>query len=129
MALWAAFVLTTPAGKIYHIGDTGFHGGINYRDAERKHGGFRLAILPIGAYEPRWFMRAQHQNPEEAVEGMRLCNAAYAIGHHFGTIQLTNEAIDQPVIDLMKALDEAGVSRERFRALLPGESFDVPPVP
>lgn len=129
MALWAAFVLTTPAGKIYHIGDTGFHGGINYRHARQKHGGFRLAILPIGAYEPRWFMRSQHQNPEEAVEGMKLCDAAHAVGHHFGTIQLTNEAIDQPVIDLQKALDAAGVPRERFRPLLPGESFDVPPVP
>lgn len=126
MALWAAFVLKTPVGKIYHIGDTGFHGGINYRDVQRKHDGFRLAILPIGAYEPRWFMRGQHQNPEEAVEGMRLCNAAYAIGHHFGTVQLTNEAIDQPVADLHAALDRAGVARDRFRPLMPGEVFDVP---
>lgn len=126
MALWAAFVLETPAGRIYHIGDTGFHRGINYRDTQRKYGDFRLAILPIGAYEPRWFMRGQHQNPEEAVEGMKLCHAAYAVGHHFGTVQLTNEPIDQPVTDLMKALDEAGMDRARFRALLPGESFDVP---
>jgi L-ascorbate metabolism protein UlaG (beta-lactamase superfamily) len=128
MALWAAFVLSTPAGKIYHVGDTGFHQGINYRDVQRRHDGFRLAILPIGAYEPRWFMRAQHQNPEEAVEGMRLANAAYAVGHHFGTIQLTNEHIDQPVADLVRALDEAGIERHRFRPLLPGESFDVPSV-
>jgi L-ascorbate metabolism protein UlaG (beta-lactamase superfamily) len=128
MALWAAFVLTTPAGKIYHIGDTGFHKGINYRDAQKRHGSFRLAILPIGAYEPRWFMQAQHQNPQEAVEGMRLANAAYAVGHHFGSIQLTNEAIDQPVIDLIRALEEAGIEQDRFRPLMPGESFEVPPV-
>lgn len=129
MALWAAFVLRTPAGNIYHVGDTGFHQGINYRDAGRKHGGFRLAILPVGAYEPRWFMRGQHQNPEEAVEGMKLCHAAHAVGHHFGTFQLTNEAIDAPVEDLMAALDQAGVPRHRFRALLPGDAFDVPVVP
>lgn len=126
MALWAAFVLKTSAGKIYHVGDTGFHSGINYREAQRKHGSFRLAILPVGAYEPRWFMRGQHQNPQEAVEGMRLCNASHAIGHHFGTFQLTNEGMDEPVADLMKALDAAGISREHFRALMPGEAFDVP---
>ncbi len=73
-------MIETPGGLIYHIGDTGFHEGINYRAAGEKYGRFRLAILPIGAYEPRWFMKAQHQNPEEAVEGMRLCNAAYAAG-------------------------------------------------
>jgi len=67
MALWAAFVVETPGGKIYHIGDTGFHDGINYRAAAGRHGGFRLALLPIGAYEPRWFMPGQHQVPDEAV--------------------------------------------------------------
>jgi L-ascorbate metabolism protein UlaG (beta-lactamase superfamily) len=128
MALWAAFVVSTPAGKIYHIGDTGFHGGINYRAACRKHGSFRLANLPIGAYEPRWFMKAQHQNPAEAVKGMRLCQAAYVAGHHFATIQLTNEGIEEPVAALEKALSEQGVAPERFRALRAGEVFDVPEV-
>ena len=96
MALWAGFVIETPAGKIYFAGDTGFHGGTNYRLMAEKHGGFRLAILPIGAYEPRWFMAPQHQNPEEAVQGMKLCNAAYAAGCHWGTFQLTDEPIDEP---------------------------------
>jgi L-ascorbate metabolism protein UlaG (beta-lactamase superfamily) len=126
MALWAAFVLEGPAGKIYHIGDTGFHDGINYRAARERHGGFRLAVLPIGAYEPRWFMKAQHQNPEEAVEGMLLCDAAYAVGHHWGTVKLTDEAVDDPVRALHRALDVKGVARERFRPLRPGEVFEVP---
>lgn len=126
MALWAAFVLSTPAGKIYHIGDTGFHDGINYRAAADKHGAFRLAILPIGAYEPRWFMKGQHQNPQEAVEGFRLCNAAHAVGHHFGTFQLTDEAIEAPVDDLAQALAAAAIPPTRFRPLRPGEVFDVP---
>ncbi|MGA1801896.1 MBL fold metallo-hydrolase [Rhizobium sp. HT1-10] len=126
MALWAAFVLSTPAGKIYHIGDTGFHDGINYRAAREKHGGFRLAILPFGAYEPRWFMKGQHQDPKEAVEGMQLCNAAHAVGHHFGTFQLTDEAIDDPLVRLKAALIVAGVAPERFRALQAGEVLDVP---
>ncbi|MGE7369571.1 MBL fold metallo-hydrolase [Neorhizobium sp. NPDC001467] len=128
MALWAAFVLETPAGKIYHIGDTGFHGGINYRAARQKHGGFRLANLPFGAYEPRWFMKAQHQNPEEAVEGMQLCGASFVAGHHWGTVKLTNEGIEQPVEALHAALDARNLPRARFRPMRPGEVFDVPAV-
>ena len=128
MALWAAFVLTTPAGKIYHVGDTGFHDGINYDAVRQKHGGFRLAILPFGAYEPRWFMKGQHQNPEEAVRGMKLCNAAYAAGHHFATFQLTDEGIDAPVQALDAALKAESVESERFRPLRAGEVFDVPVV-
>ena len=126
MALWAGFVIETPAGKVYFAGDTGFHGGANYRLMAEKHGGFRLAILPIGAYEPRWFMAPQHQNPEEAVQGMRLCNAAYAAGCHWGTFQLTDEPIDEPAAKLVEALDDQGVAQERFRALRPGEIWDVP---
>ena len=126
MALWAAFVIETPAGRIYHVGDTGFHDGRNYRAAAGKHGGFRLAILPFGAYEPRWFMKGQHQNPSEAVEGFRLANAQWAAGHHWGTFQLTDEAIEEPRRHLHAALDAAGVERHRFRPMLPGEVFDVP---
>jgi L-ascorbate metabolism protein UlaG (beta-lactamase superfamily) len=125
MALWAAFVIETPDGKIYHIGDTGFHDGINYRAAAEKHGGFRLGILPIGAYEPRWFMKGQHQNPEEAVEGMRLANIAQAVGHHWGTFQLTNEAIEDPPAALAEALRGAGIDMTRFRPLRPGEPLDI----
>ena len=126
MALWAAFVVDTPAGRIYHVGDTGFHQGINYRAAAEKHGGFRFAILPIGAYEPRWFMEAQHQNPEEAVKGMLLSNSAFAAGHHWGTFQLTNEAIEEPRERLLAALDAEGLSKDRFRPMQPGEVWDVP---
>lgn len=129
MALWASFVLETPAGRIYHIGDTGFHEGVNYRQAAARHGGFRLAILPIGAYEPRWFMKAQHQDPNEAVAGFMLCDAACAVGHHWGTFRLTNEPVEEPAERLYAALDVAGVDRERFRPLRPGEVWDVPPPP
>lgn len=124
MALWAAFVIHTPKGKIYHVGDTGFHKGINYRAMYEKHGGCDLAILPIGAFEPRWFMEGDHQNPEEAVQGMLLCQAKYALGHHWGTFRLTNEGVRAPVDALQFALDKAGIDRNRFRAMHPGEEFE-----
>ncbi|MBB3999451.1 MBL fold metallo-hydrolase [Aureimonas pseudogalii] len=127
-ALWSSFVVEGPAGRIYHVGDTGFHSGINYREAQRRHGSFRLACLPIGAYEPRWFMKPQHQNPAEAVEGFKLLGSPYAVGHHWGTFQLTDEAIEAPRTALRSALDDAAIAQERFRPLIPGETWDVPPV-
>jgi len=71
-------------------------------------------------------MEAQHQNPEEAVEGMLLANAAFAAGCHWGTFQLTNEPIDEPRARLLAALAAKGLSRETFRPMLPGEVWDVP---
>jgi len=126
MALWASFAVETRAGRIYHVGDTGFHDGINYRAAAARYGSFRLAILPIGAYEPRWFMREQHQDPAEAVEGMQLAGARFAAGHHWSTFQLTDEAIDDPRRRLAEATQARGIAPGRFRALLPGEVWDVP---
>jgi L-ascorbate metabolism protein UlaG (beta-lactamase superfamily) len=126
MALWAGFVVETPAGRIYQVGDTGFHDGINYRAAADRYGGFRLAILPFGAYEPRWFMSPQHQDPAEAVEGMLLANADHVAGHHWATFQLTNEPIEAPRRELYEALDAKGITRDRFRPMRPGEVWDVP---
>ena len=126
-ALWAAFLIDAgAAGTIYHVGDTGFHGGINYRAFARKHEAPRLAILPFGAYEPRDFMKGQHQNPDEAVQGHLLCGARYTLGHHWGTFQLTNESIEDQIEALDAALAKHDVSPNRFRRLMPGEAWDVP---
>lgn len=126
MALWAGFVVEAPGGKVYHVGDTGFHDGMNYRAAAKKHGGFRLAILPIGAYEPRWFMKGQHQTPDEAVRGHALSGAAHTAGHHWGTFRLTNEGIEDPLRALETALEDHAVPADTFRALRPGEAWDIP---
>jgi L-ascorbate metabolism protein UlaG (beta-lactamase superfamily) len=126
MALWSAFVIDTPAGRIHHIGDTGFDQGRPYRHIPEKHGKIRAAVLPVGAYEPRWFMRDQHQDPAEAVEGFILSGAAHAVGHHWGTFQLTNEGRDAPPRELAAALAKRGLSTDRFRPLAPGEAWAIP---
>ncbi len=66
-ALWGAFALETSSGLIYFAGDTGYGDGRTFRDLNARFGAPRLSLLPIGAYEPRWFMHPQHMNPDEAV--------------------------------------------------------------
>jgi L-ascorbate metabolism protein UlaG (beta-lactamase superfamily) len=127
MALWAAFVFETPAGKIYHIGDTGYGKGELFRNLRVKHGVFRLAILPIGAYEPRTILRTNHIDPEEAIRIFQDCGASFALAHHWGTFQLTDEAIDEPPKRLAIALERAGIAGDYFQVRRPGEVFDVPP--
>jgi L-ascorbate metabolism protein UlaG (beta-lactamase superfamily) len=114
-------VLEAGANKIYCVGDSAFGDGALFQRAARRHPGLALALLPIGAYEPRWFMRRSHMNPDEAVQALALCGATQALGHHWGTFRLTNEAVEQPAIDLGAALVKHGVAPERFAALRPGE--------
>ncbi|CCD85435.1 putative metallo-hydrolase/oxidoreductase [Bradyrhizobium sp. ORS 285] len=124
-ALWASFVLETPRGKLYIVCDSGYGTGAHFRRVAELHAPLRLAILPIGAYEPRWFMRDQHMNPEDAVQALQDCGAETALAHHHGTFQLTDEAIDAPVHALHAALDSAGIPRERFGVLKPGQVVEV----
>jgi L-ascorbate metabolism protein UlaG (beta-lactamase superfamily) len=124
-ALWAGFVIETPAGRIFHVADSGYGEGRHFRSARERYGPFRLAVLPVGAYEPRWFMGAQHMNPAEAVKAFADSGAELALGHHYGTFQLTDEAIDAPVAALTAARTEAGIAPERFRLLKPGEVWEL----
>jgi L-ascorbate metabolism protein UlaG (beta-lactamase superfamily) len=121
MSLWASFVIEAPGGRLYFVGDSAYGDGRNFREARERYGPFKLALLPIGAYEPRWFMQDQHMNPAESVQAFLDCGAEFALGHHYGTFQLTDEAIDAPTKALAVALKAAGISAERFRALQPGE--------
>jgi L-ascorbate metabolism protein UlaG (beta-lactamase superfamily) len=125
MSLWASFVVETPNGCIYFVGDSAYGDGLNFREVKERYGTLKLALLPIGAYEPRWFMQDQHMNPAESVQAFIDCGAEFALGHHYGTFQLTDEAIDAPTVALAEALKGAGISPERFRALRPGEVLQV----
>jgi len=123
MSLWASFVIEAPGGRAYVVADSGYGEGDHFRDARERYGPFQLAVLPIGAYEPRWFMRDQHMNPAESVQAFIDCGTEVALAHHHGTFQLTDEAIDAPRLALADALAAAGIPPERFRVLRPGEVF------
>jgi L-ascorbate metabolism protein UlaG (beta-lactamase superfamily) len=124
-ALWASFVLQVGPRTIYAVGDSGLGDGAIFRAVAARHPRIDLALLPIGAYEPRWFMRDQHMNPDDAVQAFQMCGAERAVGHHWGTFKLTNEAIDAPRADLARALAERGVAADRFVAALPGAVIEV----
>src|SRR5579864_4527395 len=91
-ALWGGFMLETNGTRVFFAGDTAY--APFFPEIRRRLGSIDLALLPIGAYEPRWFMQAFHMNPDEAVQAHRDLGAAASIGMHFGTFQLTAEGID-----------------------------------
>jgi len=118
--LWGSFVIETPSGNIYFAGDTGFDQ--HFAEAGRTFGEFALALLPIGAYEPRWFMADVHLNPAEAVRAHKALNSRQSVAIHYGTFQLTYEKIDQPVMDLATELAEQNVDENEFWVFDVGET-------
>jgi L-ascorbate metabolism protein UlaG (beta-lactamase superfamily) len=122
-ALWGGFVVALGSHRLYFAGDTGYAG--HFREIPARLGPIDTALLPIGAYEPRWFMKDIHMNPEEAVRAHRDLAATRSIGMHFGTFQLTTEGIDAPVEALARSRAAAGLSEEDFRTISVGESVTV----
>lgn len=119
--LWGSFMLESSKSKIYFGGDTGL--GPHFLEIKKRLGSPDLALLPIGAYRPKWFMKNYHLSPEEAVIAHREIGAKKSIGIHFGTFQLSDESIDDPVIDLKKALKKFNISDEEFIILDQGQTF------
>jgi len=119
-ALWCGFVLQAGQRRIYFAGDTAYARFL--REIPDRLGRIDFALLPIGAYEPRWFMKAVHMNPEEAVQAHIDLGGPETVAMHFGTFQLTAEGIDAPQRALEQAQREQQVSPSRFRALEFGES-------
>lgn len=119
--LWGGFFLQTPTRRVYFAGDSGYHAQF-FKDIATRCGAPDLALIPIGAYEPRWFMRGQHINPAEAVHIHGEIGARLSIAMHWGAFPLTDEAREAPLEDLRKALAEAGISTDSFIAMEPGES-------
>ncbi|MCA0425339.1 MAG: MBL fold metallo-hydrolase [Proteobacteria bacterium] len=122
-ALWCGFVLETPAGIVHICGDTGYHQPL-FTSIREKFGAPRLSLIPIGAYEPRWFMRDQHVDPQDAVNILLDCGAKAAIGCHWGTFQLTDEAAESPAEELAGELVKRGIGADRFVAFRPGQVWE-----
>jgi L-ascorbate metabolism protein UlaG (beta-lactamase superfamily) len=119
-ALWGGFMLHIDEGRLYFAGDSGY--GSLFADIRRRLGPVDLALLPIGAYEPRWFMQPIHMNPSEAVQAHIDLESKRSIGMHFGTFRMTIEAIDAPLIALDQARQARDLTGPQFRTLEFGES-------
>lgn len=118
--LWGGFALKTRGTSIYFAGDSGWFGA--FAEIGARLGPFDLSLIPIGAYAPRWFMTPIHMNPDEAVQAHRAVRSRRSLGMHFGTFQLTDEAIDAPLKDLAEARTKYGVAKEEFDTLDFGET-------
>ena len=92
--LWCGYMIESAFGLVYFAADTGF--GPHFAWIRDRFGPPRVALLPIGAYEPRWFMSPIHMDPDEAIEAHRILGARTSIAIHHGTFQLADEGIDTP---------------------------------
>ena len=118
-ALWGGFVLDTPAGRIYCAGDTAYQDGKIFAEIRSRCGSPLVAILPIGAYEPRWFMSTQHTDPAEAVQIATDIGAEHLLGIHWGTFPLTDEPWDEPprlLEDAIRLRQETPVRAQAMRS-------------
>ena len=118
--LWGGWVIEHPQMRGFFGGDFGYSPDL--ADVGRHFGSFDLAMLPIGAYEPRWFMSMMHANPEEAVRAQQDLHARYAVAMHWGTFRLTDELLDEPPRKLAVALERSGVDPEHFFLMKHGET-------
>jgi L-ascorbate metabolism protein UlaG (beta-lactamase superfamily) len=123
-ALWGGFILETPTGVIYSAGDTGYQDGKIFPEIRKRCGEPRVAILPIGAYEPRWFMKSQHADPAQAIQIAIDCGAQHLLGVHWATFQLTDEPWDEPAQLLEKTMRDRSPAGLTARALLAGDTWE-----
>jgi N-acyl-phosphatidylethanolamine-hydrolysing phospholipase D len=122
--LWCAWLLDSGEHRYFFAGDTGyFHGFAEYG---RRFAPIDVALLPIGAYEPRWFMGYQHMDPAEAWQAFRDLGARTLLPMHWGTFQLTHEPLDRPPLELRRVVAAAAADPARAPILAVGEAWHVP---
>ena len=122
--LWGGFVIEGPSGAVYHAGDTGWFDG--FGEIGRRFPGLDAALLPIGAYDPPWFMAPAHVNPEEALAAFAALGARTFLAMHWGTFKLTDEPLDEPPQRLEAERVRLGLDADRVRVLAVGETFELP---
>ncbi len=133
--LWGGYAVFAPDQHLFFSGDTGYSkdfADIHDRFASRQAApqpGFDLAVLAIGAYEPRWFMATQHIDPAEAVQIHLDLHARHSLGVHWGTFELTDEALDEPPRRLAQARLDKGVAEEAFFVTAIGQTRRLVPRP
>ena len=129
--LWGGFAVLAPDCQLFFAGDTGY--SRDFADIRahfaphQREGGFDLALLPIGAYEPRWFMQDQHVNVEEALNIHADLGTKRSLGVHWGSFELTDEALDLPPRELARQRAERGLAEDDFFTLAIGETRCIPP--
>ena len=135
-SLWGGFAVLSPDCHLFFAGDTAYSKDfIDIRQhfaphhAPHEGGGFDIALLPIGAYEPRWFMKDQHANPEEAVQIFEDLGCKQALAVHWGTFPLTDEPLDEPPRALALARGRKGLKEEDFFVLPIGGTLRLVPRP
>ena len=116
--LWCGFVIETPRGNVYFAGDTGY--GPHFAAIRERFGAIRVALLPIGAFRPEWFMCSVHISPKEAVRAARDLGAEVSIPMHYYTFHLGDDGQDEPVEVLRREATDV-----RFEVLAPGETFEA----
>ncbi len=118
--LWCGWVIELGGRRIFFAGDSGY--SKDFADIGARFPHMDLALIPIGAYEPRWFMQAMHVAPEESVKIHQDVKARYSVAMHWGTFRLTLEPMDEPPQRLARALDSAGIARDAFFVMQHGET-------
>ncbi|WNG14323.1 MBL fold metallo-hydrolase [Cystobacter fuscus] len=123
--LWGGFVVEGGGTRVYHSGDTAYFAG--FREIGQRFPGIEAALLPIGAYDPEWFMEKQHMNPEQAVQAYEDLGARRFLAMHWGTFKLTDEPLDEPPQRLDAEWKRRALPVEPLHVLAVGESLSVPP--
>ena len=118
--LWGGYVVRGPEGTVYHSGDTAT--GAHFAEIRERMGSIDWAMLPIGAYSPRWFMSSQHVNPEEAIDGFVALGAKNFLAMHWGTFKLTDEPVGEPPARTRTLWRERGLAPDRLWILDVGEA-------
>lgn len=119
--LWAGFILQSTSHKVYYVGDTGYSDV--FKEIGEKEGPFDLACIPIGAYEPRWFMSPIHIDPQQSVQIHLDSKSKYSVAMHYGTFQLADDNRVSALEDLDKALKEKNLDSDSFNTIIEGEIY------
>lgn len=123
-ALWASFLLITPNVTIYYGGDSGYFAG--FKEIGRVYPKIDYALMPIGAYRPRWFMHYAHMNIDEALDAFSDLAARYFIPTQWGTFQLGDEPAGYPILDLKRTIKQTGFDSTKAIIMEPGQIIHFP---